>query len=112
MMTEAVARWLERLAPEQRSGALATLQQLTQPLRHAVLEEWAARCETATVRHPARYLFGLIQRALRGEFNARGYAAMQGRPPTAASHKLAGDPKESATAHDHIETLRHLLRIR
>ncbi|MBS0417998.1 MAG: hypothetical protein JSR66_09815 [Proteobacteria bacterium] len=110
--TEAVARWLERLPPEQRSGALATLQQLPQPMRQAVLEEWAARCETATVRHPARYLFGLIQRALRGEFNARGYAASQGRSSIAATHTLAGDPREIETAHDHIETLRQLLRIR
>ncbi len=110
--TEAVTRWLERLPPEQRSGALATLQQLTQPMRQAVLEEWAVRCEAATVRHPARYLFGLIQRALRGEFNTRGYAAIQGRPSLAATHTLAGDPRESETAHDHIETLRQLLRIR
>jgi hypothetical protein len=110
VMTDAVAQWLARLPPEQRSGALATLQQLTPPLRQAVLEEWAARCETATVRHPARYLFGLIQRALRGEFNARGSAPMQGRP--SSTHKLVGDPRQPETAQDHLEMLRQLLRIR
>jgi hypothetical protein len=79
-------------------------------MRQAVLEEWAVRCEAATVRHPARYLFGLIQRALRGAFNARGYAENQGRP--APHNKLPGDTREIAAARDHIETLRQLLRLR
>ena len=34
--------------------------------RQAVLDEWAARCGGSTVRNPAGYLFGIIQKALRG----------------------------------------------
>jgi hypothetical protein len=82
-------------------------------MREAVLEEWAARCTSAKVRNPARYLFGLIQRALRGEFNARR------QPSDAATSRSNGltsdqpfDRSTPATSvHDHIEALRQLLRI-
>jgi hypothetical protein len=111
-----VTQWLARLRPEQRAGALAALQQLAEPLREAVLEEWATRCTSATVRNPARYLFGLIQRALRGEFNTRLPAPRSG---AAVSQKPGSGPDQrseqstpSAPLHDHIETLRNLLRIR
>jgi hypothetical protein len=100
--SDAAARWLARLPPEQRSAALATLQRLTRPMRHAVLEEWAARCEGATVRNPARYLFGLIQR----------YIATHGNSPAAGSHRHIDDAPETGAVHDHIEALRQLLRIR
>jgi len=29
-----------------------------------------ARCDGSSIRNPAGYLFGIIQRAIRGEFNA------------------------------------------
>jgi len=58
------------LRAEQQSGALAALSQVEPDLRQAVLDEWAARCEASTVRNPAGYLFGIIQKALRGEFRA------------------------------------------
>jgi hypothetical protein len=61
---------LAHLRPEQREGALTALCQVDAELQQLVLDEWAARCQTATVRNPAAYLFGLIQRALRGEFRA------------------------------------------
>ena len=58
------------LRTEQQSGALTALSQVESDLRQAVLDEWAARCEASTVRNPAGYLFGIIQKALRGEFRA------------------------------------------
>jgi hypothetical protein len=61
---------LRGLRAEQQSGALAALAQVETELQQAVLDEWAARCEAATVRNPAGYLFGIIQKALRGEFRA------------------------------------------
>src|SRR3546814_3246066 len=50
--------------------AMVALQQVDVPLRQAVLDEWADRCRGNTIRNPAGYLFGIIQRAIRGEFNA------------------------------------------
>ena len=110
-------QWLARLPPEQRLGALTALDQLAVPLREAVLTEWASRCSAATVRHPARYLFGLIQRALRGQFNMRtvpGKEAADGRVPLTPTLPSASSSTvpAGATAHRHIEALRQLLRIR
>ena len=59
-----------RLKDEQQAGALVALQQVDEAQRQAVLDEWAARCHNSAVRNPAGYLFGIIQKAIRGEFKA------------------------------------------
>jgi hypothetical protein len=59
-----------RLRREQQVGAIAALKQVESGLQQAVLDEWAARCDASAVRNPAGYLFGIIQKALRGEFHA------------------------------------------
>src|SRR5690606_8317983 len=58
------------LKKEQQAGALVALQQVEGMQRQAVLDEWAARCRGSTVRNPAGYLFGIIQKAIHGEFKA------------------------------------------
>jgi hypothetical protein len=58
------------LRDEQQAGALVALQQVQVEQQQAVLDEWAARCRSNEVRKPAGYLFGIIQAAIRGEFNA------------------------------------------
>ncbi|EPZ6036676.1 STY4528 family pathogenicity island replication protein [Pseudomonas aeruginosa] len=58
------------LRDEQQAGALVALQQVQVEQQQAVLDEWAARCRSSEVRKPAGYLFGIIQAAIRGEFNA------------------------------------------
>jgi hypothetical protein len=59
-----------RLPREQQTGALAALRQVEGELRQSVLDEWAARCQVSGIRNPAGYLFGIIQKAIRGEFRA------------------------------------------
>ena len=71
---------LLRLKDEQQSGAMVALQQVDESLRQAVLDEWDARCRNSAVRNPAGYLFGIIQKAIRGEFNA--WAGEGGSPST------------------------------
>ena len=58
------------LRAEQQNGALAALQQVDPSLRQAVLDEWQARLDSHVVRKPAGYLFGIVGKALRGEFQA------------------------------------------
>lgn len=58
------------LKHEQQAGALVALQQVDAEQRQSVLDEWNARCRGSTVRNPAGYLFGIIQKAIRGEFKA------------------------------------------
>jgi hypothetical protein len=78
-----------RLKEEQQAGAMVALQQVEETQRQAVLDEWAARCRSSTVRNPAGYLFGIIQKAIRGEFKVwagEGESAPpQPRPPAPAS---------------------------
>ena len=71
---------LLRLKDEQQSGAMVALQQVDESLRQAVLDEWDARCRNSAVRNPADYLFGIIQKAMRGEFKA--WAGEGGSPST------------------------------
>ncbi len=71
---------LLRLKDEQQSGAMVALQQVDESLRQAVLDEWDARCRNSAVRNPAGYLFGIVQKAIRGEFKA--WAGEGGSPST------------------------------
>jgi hypothetical protein len=62
-------RFLE-LKEEQQAGVMIALQQVDETQRQAVLDEWAARCGDSKVRNPAGYLYGIVQKALRGDFKA------------------------------------------
>jgi hypothetical protein len=72
---------LLRLKDEQQSGAMVALQQVDESLRQAVLDEWDARCQNSAVRNPAGYLFGIIQKAIRGEFKAWAGEGSASTPP-------------------------------
>jgi len=103
-----------RLKEEQQAGALVALQQVEPSLRQAVLDEWDARCRTSTVRNPAGYLFGIIQKAIRGEFKA--WVGQTGRENAPSIPLSPGDstaaPSSSEVVHQHIARLRDMLRVR
>ena len=101
------------LKEEQQAGAMVALQQVDASLRQAVLDEWAERCRGSAIRNPAGYLFGIIQRAIRGEFNA--WAKQAGSaPPPAATRDAPPEPPRNVVppevAKQHIDRLRELLR--
>jgi len=103
-----------RLKEEQQAGAMIALQQVDEPLRQAVLDEWAARCRGSTVRNPSGYLFGIIQKAIRGEFRAwAGQAGHENGPTTTLS---PGDspsvPSTREVAQRHIAHLLEKMRLR
>lgn len=110
------------LRQEQQTGALVALRQVEACQRQAVLDEWAARCRNSTVRNPGGYLFGIIQKAIRGEFKA--WAAEDGGeseavpappqpPPSPPSPpptpRRAADPAPVRTC---LEQIRAILRRR
>ena len=111
--------WPQRFAAlkaEQQAGARVALQQVDASLRQAVLDEWATRCSNRGIRNPAGYLFGIIQRAIHGEFNA--WARKDGpsapttpneRPQTTPPPRPQGKPVTPEVAKQHIERLRSLL---
>ena len=107
---------LARLRPEQQAGVLAALQPLEIALQQAVLDEWDARCRNCAVRNPAGYLFGLIQRALRGEFHPWAGRAND-RTPSGMAHDVSTPTTAEldarrAQAQQHIAELKRLLAIR
>ncbi|MGK8716303.1 STY4528 family pathogenicity island replication protein [Pseudomonas aeruginosa] len=113
-------QWPKRFAElkaEQQTGARVALQQVDAALRQAVLDEWAARCSSHGIRNPAGYLFGIIQRAIHGEFNAwakkdapSAHAPPNERPPPAPPpSQPQGKPVPPEVARQHIERLRNLL---
>lgn len=106
------------LKDEQQAGALVALRQVDEAQRQAVLDEWAARCRSSTVRNPAGYLFGIIQKAIRGEFKAWAGDATQATPAAATSPSPAPTPASTGTftpadpevVRAHIARLRQVLR--
>lgn len=98
------------LKAEQQSGALAALQPVDPDLHQAVLDEWDARCHATTVRNPAGYLFGIIQKAMRGEF--RAWAGQKTSPDTTgAQPQQPRRPVDPEVAQAHIARLRSMLRL-
>ena len=82
-----------RLKEEQQAGAMVALQQVDGSLRQAVLDEWDARCRNSAVRNPAGYLFGIIQKAIRGEFKAwAGEGGSPSTPPAPPPRPTAPSP--------------------
>lgn len=108
-----------RLKDEQQSGALAALQPVD-PMQHqAILDEWDTRCRESAVRNPAGYLFGIIQKALRGEFQP-----WAGRNPMETETRIArpsespekqtsqsSNPASPEVAQAHINRLRAILKL-
>ncbi|MDR0780296.1 MAG: hypothetical protein LBF16_06325 [Pseudomonadales bacterium] len=103
-----------RLKAEQQAGAMMALQQVEETQRQAVLDEWAIRCQGTTVHNPAGYLFGIIQKAIRGEFHARSgqSEAVTAQPspsppsPPPASYK----PASRETVQAHLAKLRTIMQ--
>ena len=92
------------LKSEQQSGALVTLQQVDNALQQAVLDEWAARCQAGGIRNPAGYLFGVIQKAIKGEFHAwagqnrQTVTPVTARAPVATPSSQPADPEIARVA--------------
>ncbi len=98
-----------RLKDEQQAGALVALQQVEEVQRQAVLDEWTARCRNSTVRNPAGYLFGIIQKAIRGEFKA--WAGESASAPPAARPPASAPTSSPAPASPEVARA-HLARLR
>ncbi|MGU0693693.1 STY4528 family pathogenicity island replication protein [Pseudomonas aeruginosa] len=99
-----------QLKEEQRAGALVALQQVDAGMRQAILDEWAARCRRNTVRNPAGYLFGLIQRAIDGQF--KPWASSQEAPAASAPAAPLSTPASPEAVQQHLVRLRELLNKR
>ncbi|EMY8159287.1 STY4528 family pathogenicity island replication protein [Pseudomonas monteilii] len=100
------------LKAEQQNGALAAMQSVDHDLRQALLDEWDARCGSTTIRNPTGYLFGIIQKALRGEFRIwagqKAPAAQASKTPEPRPRPAT--PADAEVAKAHLARLQELLR--
>ncbi|WP_052448370.1 STY4528 family pathogenicity island replication protein [Pseudomonas rhodesiae] len=104
-----------QLRPEEQSAALATLQRVEPAIRQEVLEEWQARCDAGGVNRPAAYLFGILQKALRGDFHpwvTQLKAAPASPEPPAPPQSPEQRQARRDNARRHMAELRELLGIR
>ncbi|ASD11624.1 STY4528 family pathogenicity island replication protein [Pseudomonas aeruginosa] len=99
------------LKAEQQSGALAAMQAVDAELHQAMLDEWDARCATTTIRNPAGYLFGIIQKALRGEFRAWVGQKAPAAPVDREAVPAPPQPASPEVAQAHLARLRSLLNL-
>lgn len=109
-----------RLTQAQQKGALTLLQHLSPTVQQQVLNEWNERCQSNTIRRPAAYLYGIAQKACRGEFNELVdiQPVVQSRPPSPApppspplssGNGYPGTPEEKQKAQQHIQNIKTLL---
>lgn len=100
-----------QLKEEQQTGALVALQRVESAQRQAVLDEWAARCTNSTVRNPAGYLFGIIQKAIRGEFKAWAGEARAAPTSSETTRRRGAEPPpaDREVARVYLARLRSLL---
>lgn len=75
-----------------------------------MLDEWQARLDAHGVRKPAGYLFGIIGKALRGEFQA--WYAAPSPSPSASAVALPTTLSTPARAADAEVVQQHLARLR
>lgn len=99
-------RLFTALKPAQQSAARMALGQVDTHLQQAVLDEWRMRCLHQQVHNPAGYLFGIIQKALKGEFTPW---AAPSSPTRTAPEPVLRDPE---VAEAHMAELRALLHLR
>lgn len=96
------------LRDEQQAGALVALQQVEADQRQAVLDEWDVRCRGSQIRKPAGYLFGVIQKAIRGEF--KSWAAQKQNTAAAPPPETTPHPTTPEVVQAHLENLHTLLK--
>lgn len=98
------------LKPAQQSAARIALGQLDIDVQQAVLDEWSARCRNQRVHNPAGYLFGIIQKALKGEFTP--WAAPTKAAASCTPEAPQPAPRDPEVAETHMAELRALFRLR
>lgn len=75
------------------------------------MDEWDVRCHESMVRNPAGYLFGIIQKAMRGEFQPWAGQKPSSSPPTKTPVPQPSIPASPEVAQAHINRLRSILKL-
>lgn len=108
------------LKPNQQKGILQTIQYLPIQTQQQIFCEWDKRCHANMVRKPAGYLFGIAQKALRGELNDF-FEEDNPAPPTQkekprddslpSQESYISTDEERLKIQEHIRNLKHLVSV-
>jgi len=108
------------LSKKQQNLALTSMQHLEVALQQQIFIEWEKRCESMSIRKPAAYLMGIIQKALQGNLNALSEAPLKPSPPSTSSSQstsppsafVSPKPRPVETAAERKTALKHIRQLR
>jgi len=102
----------DRLDHEHKAGALLALRKVDRALQQSVIDEWNVRCCDSYIKKPVNYLFGLIQRAIRGEFHpwagadpVQEFHTERSPSPSRRPAKQSGQTPDPEQVESHIASL-------
>lgn len=102
-----------------KKGLLLTLKHLSPQIRQQILNEWDGRCRNQIIRNPVAYLYGMVQKAIKGQFNDLAEPEQQlqilqytSDPPKETKPKTPEyepSPSEKEQIQQHIQKLRNIV---
>ncbi|WP_446027536.1 STY4528 family pathogenicity island replication protein [Lelliottia amnigena] len=103
-----------QLKATQQAGVWSALQPVDTTLHQAIFDEWEARCRDNTVRNEAGYLFGIIQKAMQGDFQP--WAGQKSDIPAPIQQAEVKPPPDTSgpvsreVAQAYVDRIRKLIR--
>ena len=106
------------LTEGQQKNILKMIERLIPEMQRQVFNEWNERCQKQAVRKPVAYLYGIVQKALQGEFNSSIEPLVQsksiGTSPASVSTISPGTeykptPEEREQIRQHIEHIKTMM---
>lgn len=103
------------LSLKQQNLTLSAMHQMAPTLQQQIFLEWNKRCESMSIRKPAAYLLGIVQKALQGELNALDHAPPQPPSPIKPQERNCYKPQSPQVEETPAErevALQHIARLR
>lgn len=97
------------LPAKQQNLCLSAMHHLDLTLQQQIFIEWDRRCQFMTIRKPAAYLLGIVQKALQGDLNALNHAPLE-LPVVPVGNKPSSPPEESPADRETAKRYIHKLR--
>lgn len=102
-----------KLSTTQQTGILKIMLQLSTDIQQQVLNEWDVRCTKHNINNPAAYLFGITQKAIKGELNELRVEQKSSEQPriqvSVKDERPTSPPQDKRKIQAHIDHLKQLL---
>lgn len=102
-----------KLSTTQQTGILKVMSKLSTEVQQQVLNEWDGRCTLQKINNPAAYLFGITQKAIKGELNELRVEPKSSEQPriqvAVKDERPASPPQDKRKIQAHIDHLKQLL---